>query len=225
MSDRRQGLRIGSWLLGTCLALASCGEEVRVVSYAGGESWSEIRFEDGVPQGEWKTWYESGQLESLQTYVDGVRNGPIRRWHENGRQLLEGTYLHGQKHGAWTSWYSNGTIERRREFRAGVPEGYWFQNHRNGVLRTACTYEHGEARGQSLLQSADGVKIREGFVESDGSERWTKWYAWGGRECEIGMRDGTLDGPCSFWGEDGELDAARSGLYAAGKRVGDLPAP
>lgn len=210
------------WILVVCLAFAGCSEEVRVIHYAGGESWSEIRFDAGQPDGTWKTWYESGQLESLQTYAEGVRNGPVRSWYEDGRPRLEGSYLHGQKHGSWTSWYPNGTIEQRREFRSGVPEGYWFQNHRNGVLRTSTTYVGGRARGETLLQTADAVKLRAGFIEANGRERWTKWFPWGAVECEIEMQDGTLDGPCSFWRDDGQLDEVRSGLYRAGKRVGEL---
>jgi hypothetical protein len=36
--------------------------------------------------------------------------------------------------------------------------------------------------------------------------------------------DGELDGPARYWKENGELDRARSGVYAAGERVADLPA-
>ena len=219
--------RVRVWLgcLGLAAGLAGCSEPARVVRYAGGGSWSEIRFDDGQPDGEWKTWFESGQLESLQTFDGGVRDGPVQCWYEDGRPRLDGSYLQGQQDGAWTSWYPNGAIERQREFLAGQPHGRWFWYYESGQLRRSANYVLGRLQGETLLQAPDGMRLRKGVIEADGTERWTQWSPRGVKLREVVLREGSLDGPCSFWTEDGELDLERTGIYCHGKRLGDIDAP
>jgi antitoxin component YwqK of YwqJK toxin-antitoxin module len=59
------------------------------------------------------------------------------------------------------------------------------------------------------------------FVDGKKTGHCEQWYSDGKPESAGEYADGQREGRWQFWREDGTLDAARSGLYQAGKRVGD----
>lgn len=50
-----------------------------------------------------------------------------------------------------------------------------------------------------------------------------RFHPGGGLRAKGSFRAGAMEGEWRFYGEDGELDAARSGLYEADRRVAPLP--
>lgn len=44
-----------------------------------------------------------------------------------------------------------------------------------------------------------------------------RYYADGAKEAEGRFQDGELEGPWTFWGPDGRIDATRSGTYRDGR--------
>ena len=59
----------------TVFFLAGCGgaPEVRTLTFANGQPWSEIHLERGQPAGRWTTWYENGQKKSEGLFERGLR--------------------------------------------------------------------------------------------------------------------------------------------------------
>lgn len=66
----------------------------------------------------------------------------------------------------------------------------------NGQIETECATRGGRRHGPCHRFYSDGRKMAEGA------------YA-----------DGKMDGPWTFWFEDGSVDRARSGSYATGERA------
>ena len=51
----------------------SCKNGERKTYYDSGELETTVNYVDGLIQGEWKGYYKSGELESTVNYVDGVK--------------------------------------------------------------------------------------------------------------------------------------------------------
>jgi MORN repeat variant len=59
------------------------------------------QYKDGKQNGEWKMWYDSGAIHSIDTYRDGVQDGPHTSWYPNGHLDAKGRYKNGNKDGVW----------------------------------------------------------------------------------------------------------------------------
>jgi antitoxin component YwqK of YwqJK toxin-antitoxin module len=85
----------------------SNGEKVaiREIQYfASGAKSMEGSLLDEKRHGEWKSWYEDGNLWSEGSFREGRRHGKGIVYHSNGNKFIEGTYLNGQRVGTWL-WY------------------------------------------------------------------------------------------------------------------------
>ena len=75
-------------------------------------------------------------------------------------------------------------------------------------VRSQATYF---ANGQVEMECETRAGKREGACR--------RYYPDGAKQAEGTYVDGKMDGPWTFWLEDGSIDSARSGRYAAGGRV------
>ena len=75
--------------------------------------------------------------------------------------------------------------------------------------RSQATYY---ANGQVEMECETHAGKREGACR--------RFYPSGAKQAEGEYVEGKMEGPWTFWLEDGTVDTARSGTYAAGGRVG-----
>jgi antitoxin component YwqK of YwqJK toxin-antitoxin module len=71
-------------------------------------------FEDefGNKHGEYKWWYENGQLRVHCFFVDDKVHGEYKWWYSDG-QLREHCYIvDGKQHGEYKEWHSDGQLSR-----------------------------------------------------------------------------------------------------------------
>ncbi len=73
----------------------------------------EEHYRDGKPDGQWQSWYPSGQLERQVPFKDGDRHGVANEWNEDGSPRAEVSYNNGKLDGVSKVWLSDGrTIVR-----------------------------------------------------------------------------------------------------------------
>ena len=65
----------------------------------------------GRRQGEYKSWYENGQLKDHDFFVDNYLHGECKRWWDNGHLQLHGFYNTFDQAGEFKSWHEDGHIE------------------------------------------------------------------------------------------------------------------
>lgn len=87
-------------------------------------------------EGEYKMWYNSGQLYEHYFYKDGRLDGEYKRWHKN-RQLNKHCFFkYGKLDGEFKRWYDSGRLFKHCFFKDGkeytiedakkkFPEGPW----------------------------------------------------------------------------------------------------
>ena len=61
-------------------------------------------------EGEYKEWWESGQLYSQCFNKNGKKDGEFKSWYENDIQNAYCFYKNGVKEGEFKSWYDNGQL-------------------------------------------------------------------------------------------------------------------
>ncbi len=72
--------------------------------------------------GEWKRYYETGQLFYIGnfSYPDGKEIGERKQYHENGQLKVIGNFLDGKKTGKWKHYHKNGQLYQSFLWKDGV---------------------------------------------------------------------------------------------------------
>ena len=138
--------------------------------YASGQMEYEGTYKNGKLDGIWKTWYESGQTKSEETYKDRKLDGISKSWYKGGQLKSEGTYKNEEKDGTWRKWYEGGHEESEETYKNGTLDGIWRWWFENG-------WYEGEKDGTWRGWNGNGRLGSEGTYkngEKDGTWRW--WY-------------------------------------------------
>jgi len=110
--------------------------------------------------GEYKIFYDNGQLSIHNFYRDGKREGECKWWYENGQLEIQSFYRNGDLDGEYKSWWTNGYSRKHAFYRDGKTEGQyrWWNEHgrlyeqsfrRNGKMMVGY---FDSARKRSLLR-------------------------------------------------------------------------
>jgi antitoxin component YwqK of YwqJK toxin-antitoxin module len=109
----------------------------------------------GRLDGEFASFYSSGQPHLQGRYAHGQADGAWRGWHENGKPWLEATYASGQPTGAWLEYDFTGDKMFEGTYRDGRLEGSW-RAFRKGQVSTTGTSRAGRLEGEMTKLGADG---------------------------------------------------------------------
>jgi len=89
-----------------------------------GRRSKEVEYVDGLPNGIWKRWYESGTLKSASTCQSGVKHGSHEEWHDGGPIKLRATYEYGIQVEV-TEWDTAGRMIRAMQLGPDSPGANW----------------------------------------------------------------------------------------------------
>jgi antitoxin component YwqK of YwqJK toxin-antitoxin module len=115
------------------------GKEVYLFSPEG-SSKLEIMWIKGLIQGEQKSWYPSGQLESLREFVKNEREGTSSAWYEDGSLMLSETYVKGKL--IEGRYYPKGSAKAISEVKKGTGIATLFDGE--GNFENSIRYEKSE---------------------------------------------------------------------------------
>ena len=68
---------------------------------------------DRVDNGEYKQWYDNGQLYIQTTCVKGKLHGEYKSWYNNGQLMVQTTFVKDKPHGEYKEWLSNGQLYKK----------------------------------------------------------------------------------------------------------------
>ena len=94
--------------------------------------------------GEYKSWYNNGQLECHYFYKDGKLHGEYKSWYNNGQPGSHYFYKDGKLRGEYKSWYDNGQPGSHYFYKNGRLHGEYKNWHDNGQLERHCFYKGGK---------------------------------------------------------------------------------
>jgi antitoxin component YwqK of YwqJK toxin-antitoxin module len=109
-------------------------------------------FVNGKEDGEWKRWYENGQLMENRFYHDGVKIGKLAQWWLDGKPKMLYFFEGGEYEGECREWYADGKQARIMHYERGHENGsqkWWWED---GRIRANYVVINGERYGLSGLK-------------------------------------------------------------------------
>ena len=100
--------------------------------------------------------------------VDGLKHGDFRMYYESGNIEVKGQIDKNRNIGKWQYFYESGQIESEGMFVDNLPEGEWKWFYRSGDLREHGSFEGGKRVGmwKQFDESGNVIKEEE-ILESD----------------------------------------------------------
>jgi len=130
------------------------GSWVGTNAKTGLEVWRKL-YADGLLSKEWNYEYEyygNGELMSSKRYNNGVNDGPFATWYEGGQKRSEGHWEDGKKVGKWFSWHSNGQVESEGFYIDDQKDGLWVSYDETGTKVSEDVYAAGALINNSSLE-------------------------------------------------------------------------
>lgn len=123
--------------------------------------------DEGLKDGLWCIWHESGQMRAKGQFKNGKGEGPWFHWDEDGQLATTGKWTHGRRDGRWADWHENGARKSEGRLKNGKREGLWTYWHENGVQ---------QAKGSFVLDRREGAWT---FWDEDRDVKAAGMYAQG----------------------------------------------
>jgi len=173
--------------------------------------------EEGIKQGLWKEYYETGELRSEGKYENGVKVGEWKYYYRNGKLDQKGKYVKGKPEGEWKWFHENGNPWREEVYSKGKEDGPAVEYNDTGLVVAKGEYIEGEKEGLWIYHYGDH---REEGSYKDGLQDgvWKGWYNNGKLSFEGKFVNGLEDGKHTWYYENGKV--REEGKYILGSREG-----
>jgi antitoxin component YwqK of YwqJK toxin-antitoxin module len=122
---------------------------------------------------------EVSNLSSQVNYKNGVLDGTYIEWDESGKEIINGDYLDGKPVGKWTWYYTNVPKEVNRvkcktiDYKDGLMHGKYLEWHRDGMQWKNFEYKNGRLEGEYIKNRKDGSKYYVGNYKN--GKRFGDW--------------------------------------------------
>ena len=90
--------------------------------------------ENGEKIGLWKTYFDSGELETEAYWVDGKENGTFKTYYKNGNLKNVTNANNGMMDGAMKAYFENGTLRATGAFKENKRVGMWIEYNQNAEI-------------------------------------------------------------------------------------------
>jgi uncharacterized protein len=193
-----------------------------IYTFPEGNKASEGCLKNGQPEGEWKTYFENGQLKSVGfrtdfelsgtwiffhsngkkqrsvEYTSGVKNGLEREFNKEGVLLEEMSFLNGMEEGLHSFYTPDGIIEKKIPFTANEEHGIGREYAKDGRIISLLTYHRGH------LQTI--VQINRLNRNGEKTGTWVIWGSMERKKEEGPYLAGERHGVFKFYDAWGQLD-------------------
>lgn len=92
------------------------------------------KYSNGVPDGEWKVFYESGKTAHEMSYKKGKKEGVVKEYNDDGRLIFEITYVNGVENGLSILYYTSGKLREKGAYKNGERDGKWINYNEDGTV-------------------------------------------------------------------------------------------
>ncbi len=174
--------------------------------------------ENGMKQGEWKEYYNSGEKSGEGLYVNNLRQGEWKFYFKNGSVEQVGKYNNnGKPEGKWKWFYESGNVRKEDNLKNGIHNGNYVELSDSGKVIVKGEYVDGEEEGEWIYETGDEKEI--GSYESGKREGLWKHYTDGTLNFEGNYIEGNPNGDfVYFWPNE---KVKEKGKYIMGKKEGD----
>ena len=111
--------------------------------------------------------HPSGNLKSQTAYQDGLRQGQKRTWYGNGDFGHASLFVAGRRQGTALGWWPNGQLQYQRYYEGGLLSGEALEWNEAGVLQYRQHFVDGREEGLQQGWHDDG-EVAFNYVFKDG---------------------------------------------------------
>lgn len=173
-------LLIGLWV---CSAEQAAAQKRYVDYYDNGHLYEEGMMDtvNDCKVGEWKRYYETGELREVEHYQHGQLEGEMKSYFEDGLLSFHGSYAAGKQHGQQLIYFGKVNAKgkqylyKRETYQHGLREGMQYEYDGKGRICYKARYEAGQCVADTTFE-VDGIyttALRRLAPTDDRSEgRW-----------------------------------------------------
>lgn len=171
---------------------------------------------DGEKIGIWRTYYTNGQLKEEFTNENNLIK-IINTWSlEGDPQVIDGNGKYTQYYGESTTLFEAGTI--KDGFKDGFWEVYYNEPH---SIQEESTYIAGKLNGEIITYYLDGSVSTQGYYKDDMRDgNWVWYYENGEQESSITYQLDKKQGTQLFWSENGL--PTKEEIYENGELINEV---
>jgi antitoxin component YwqK of YwqJK toxin-antitoxin module len=116
---------------------------------------------NGMWDGPYVSYYNTGQIEHKGSYNRGKREGPWKSFRADGNIMSDGNYYNGLYEGTWKFYHLFGTnLQILKNFKNGKKDGGFQTFYGNGNLMQEGSYKNGKPTGLWIFYGKNGIKER-----------------------------------------------------------------
>lgn len=196
------------------------------IRHFNGDGNTEYKFSyngEGVGRGK---WVDAGKFKILE---GNIPDGVYKAYCDSGELERTFSFKNGSLNGICEVFFRSGIIERKGTFKEGKEVGKSELYYPDGTLKGVSIYKNGRKNGPTTIYYPSGkIKAKLQFKNSVPDGKQVMYYESGNVESEVVYKDGKKDGPVKFYYESGklkmegrfvddELDGVVTTYYESGK--------
>jgi antitoxin component YwqK of YwqJK toxin-antitoxin module len=129
------------------------------------------KYDSGLKDGIWKTWFKNGTLQSNIYWNDGQKDGSYYAYDESGFLVEQGKFKNNKKHGRWINYISKDTLKYRdgKVILKKIKVKDTTQNNKPGLLKRMFTkkdsLKSGEIKTDKIRNTPAQKTKKPGFLK------------------------------------------------------------
>lgn len=179
----------------------------------------EGQFEHGVPVGEFKSWYETGEFHALIRYSQNGKVQHVKSYHHNGYIKMKAKYLNEDRDSTWLYFDTRGRVLSKETYKNGKLNGemevYYTSEvtlpngmveYVPGIPSHRYQYRDGLRHGPYKELFTTGVTKEEGnYVDGNLDGKITRYSMGGAKEAMIHYKYAVKNGWALYYDELGNV--------------------
>jgi len=116
-------------------------------------------FRSGLRSGEWKLYYENGQLDQTGILENDKRQGEWNFYNKKGTLTLTKNFDTDNANGKVIAYYDNGKTKFTGKYSNNKKEGFWKSYHENGKVKSMGFYKNDKLSGTWKIYDENGSTV------------------------------------------------------------------
>jgi antitoxin component YwqK of YwqJK toxin-antitoxin module len=171
--------------------------------------------ENDKREGEWKTYFETGELRSTGQYLNDYQHGQWLYYFQDGKREQTGNFRNGIMDGEWKWYYPNGQLWREEIYTRNRQNGLSIEYSDSATVVARGEYADGEREG-FWIENVGEVHEEGDYVMGLKNGIWKTFFKDGTLYHRGNFVQGNPDGKHEFYYPDGTLREEQ--YYVMGRR-------
>ncbi len=165
--------------------------------------------------GEWKLYFETGELRAQGQFANDRQNGEWKFYFQDGKTEQTGNFNNGVMEGEWKWYFPSGNILREEVYAKSKPNGMSVQYSDSAAIIAKGEYIEGEREGP-WIENVGKVREEGSYIMGSKNGMWKTYYNDGQLYHSGNFVQGSPDGRHVFYYPDGTLKEEQ--YYVMGRR-------